>query len=247
MASGGCLGFEGSRPRRPFRLSVRTTVEKQTRDKGRGEVVLLTLPRRPLPNPKDHRPIPPPPSLPTRSRLPPTGPPGVQPHGPTVGILAHTGLPGDSTLPLAALDCGPDTHLPSPCPQPGTSGSGRTGSGSAASCPQGSPCSPSRCTWRFSALCAGWGRGTTRNRLSEWGGAQGRGPIQILLPWQTKAPSVRRYFSNIWVARKGRDGRVGVGSGEKILRDGVLETSVLRGRPPRTGDGDPTVLTPAPS
>lgn len=24
--SGGCLGLEGSRPRRPFRLSVRTTV-----------------------------------------------------------------------------------------------------------------------------------------------------------------------------------------------------------------------------
>lgn len=27
--SGGCLGFEGSRPRRPFRLSVRTTAEKR--------------------------------------------------------------------------------------------------------------------------------------------------------------------------------------------------------------------------
>lgn len=27
--SGGCLGFEGSRPRRPFRLSVRTTTEKR--------------------------------------------------------------------------------------------------------------------------------------------------------------------------------------------------------------------------
>lgn len=28
-ASGGCLGFEGSRPRRPFRLSVRTTAEER--------------------------------------------------------------------------------------------------------------------------------------------------------------------------------------------------------------------------
>lgn len=37
-ASGGCLGFEGSRPRRPFRLSVRTTVEKRggLRKGGRG-------------------------------------------------------------------------------------------------------------------------------------------------------------------------------------------------------------------
>lgn len=40
--SAGCLGFEGSRPRRPFRLSVRTTAEKWAvvrkggRDPGKG-------------------------------------------------------------------------------------------------------------------------------------------------------------------------------------------------------------------
>lgn len=61
-----------------------------------------------------------------------------------------------------------------------------------------------------------WG-GPTRNRLSECGvgvgGSPGEGPVQILLPLQTKALSVHNYFSNIWVA--GEDKMDGLGEEEK--------------------------------
>lgn len=122
------------------------------------------------------------------------------------------------------------THLPSPCPQPGTSGSDRTGSDSAASCPQGSPCLPGRCTWHFSALYAGGG--ATRNRLSEHGGGGlGEGTVPILLPMQTKAPSVHSYFPNIWV--QGREKWRSRGGREVWDILGENSTSTERSQNPR--------------
>lgn len=153
-ASGGCLGFEGSRPRRPFRLSVRTTAEKRAglRKGGRGpgkglsahavcvnaakylRVSGLGAPETLQRARPTHAP-----SWWTRGgadvRSAPAvhcGPPG-QRSGGTLPAPPHSGRPLSHQR-IAA------THLPSPCLRPGTSGSGRTGSGFAASCPQGSPC-----------------------------------------------------------------------------------------------------------
>ena len=110
--------------------------------------------------------------------------------------------------PAALLGC-LSVQLPSPCPQPGTSGSGRTGSGSAASCPQGNPCLPGRCTWRFSVLCAG-GRGDTEQAVRAWGlgggwRAQGRGPSRSCGRRRQKRPLFIAIFLTFG-CRGGRNG-----------------------------------------
>lgn len=49
-----------------------------------------------------------------------------------------------------------------------------------------------------------WGGNTEQAvRVRGGEGKDGEGTVQILLPTQTKALSVRSYFSNIWVAREG--------------------------------------------
>lgn len=156
--SGGCLGFEGSRPRRPFRLSVRTTAEKRAgvrqgeRGPGKGLPAQAVHPgTKSMPKYEE---LEPPRTQGTLQRSPlPQGRQVDWRQGRTEGpgtpsLAAHQDrCPGGAVCgphPTPAHLCPsglvPTTHLPSPCPRPGTSGSGRTGSGFAASCPQGSPC-----------------------------------------------------------------------------------------------------------
>lgn len=83
--------------------------------------------------------------------------------------------------------------------------------------------------------------GTSRNRLSErgggWGGSPGEGTVQILLPSQTKALSVRSYFSNIWVAGEGEMARGGADGGEEKENLGDTRGGFcLRRETPRTQD-----------
>lgn len=44
-----------------------------------------------------------------------------------------------------------------------------------------------------------WRGGNTEQAVRAWGGGLGEGTVPILLPTQTKAPSVHSYFPNIWV------------------------------------------------
>lgn len=210
-ASGGCLGFEGSRPRRPFRLSVRTTAEKQAGGEEGTQRSLCTPMLGSTPESRSRAPE----SQQTRQ-----GPPRSKPGrwtGDGVEIRSRHGLPCSPRAQMSGGLCLP--HPPQAC----------------LSLPAGPSHPPSftmptarhfwkRQNWqRFRRLLSTgqsllarqmylaffctvrWGgrHGTGCQRVGWGGGSPGEGTVQILLPSQTKALSVHSYFSNIWVAGEG--------------------------------------------
>ena len=226
------MGFEGSRPRRPFRLSVRTTAEKRAgvrqgeRGPGKGLPAQAVHPgARSMPKYEE---LEPPRTQGTLQRSPlPQGRQVDWRQGRTEGLGTPSLAAHQDRCP-GRRSAGPTPLRPTSVPrglsQPPTFLHHAHGQAllEAAELAAVSPPLVHRAVLVSQAdvlgiflHCALEGA-NTEQAVRVWGGGggePGEGTVQILLPLQTKALSVHNYFSNIWVA--GEDKMDGLGEEEK--------------------------------